>query len=144
MVHKCFGIHCAKNTHAAFISIVVMWRAIRDIQENRIFTFKTMPAQLALRTATTVMGWTSHHPNEAQAFALQMRDLLKSCAHLTYGEPFGASTIRCALQKSIWVNGKSFYSAQVEAQHHLFSYNLWGIQCSRQLSRPTTVTTNQL
>ena len=82
VVHKCFGLHCAKNTHAAFISIVVMWRAIRDIQENRIFTFKTMPAQLALRMATTVMGWTSHHPNEAQAIALRMQDLLKSCLSL--------------------------------------------------------------
>ena len=60
-----------------------MWRAIRDVQENRMLTFETMPAQLALRTATTVMEiiieWILHHPNETQTFASRIQHLLEKC-----------------------------------------------------------------
>ena len=56
-----------------------MWRAIKDVQENRMFTFETMPAQLALRTATTVMEWISHH---SQTFASRIQHLLGKCFSL--------------------------------------------------------------
>lgn len=61
------------------IANVVMWRAIRDIFDSKLFFNGTTLAHLALRTATMVMEWMSHHSIETQQFASRIEQLLENC-----------------------------------------------------------------
>ena len=57
----------------------LMWKAIKGMQENKIFSFQTNAAQLVNKTVAKVVEWMSYNSEKVTQFTSRIQKLLEDC-----------------------------------------------------------------